>query len=204
MMTTQGPGIHGDYPRDDQRLDGGSNQVSTAAERAAPPAHWVLHALTLGEDDARSFTATSNWATAGQLLDENDRLWRQYQVLVDVYKFYLEIAWKASVWYYATTGIILAFLLNNLGGARAGSLPLVLPFLALMSVGFSYLCLKGARHLSGMIRLFEYSSVQLNLPGRPHVEFGVAFLLINSLMFFVVAVASLVLFVPLAYEISLP
>lgn len=36
-------------------------------------------------------------------------LWREYQMSVDLYKFYLELVTKMLVWYYAITGGILSF-----------------------------------------------------------------------------------------------
>ena len=38
-----------------------------------------------------------------------EMLWREYQMSVDLYKFYLELVTKMLVWYYAITGGILSF-----------------------------------------------------------------------------------------------
>lgn len=40
---------------------------------------------------------------------ESEMLWRQYQLHVDLYKFYLELIIKVVAFYYAVTGAILSF-----------------------------------------------------------------------------------------------
>jgi hypothetical protein len=165
---------------------------------------WVHRVLTPAEDDAGSFSPEEgHWAASGEVLNEHDRLWMQYVVLVDLYKFYLEVAWKVSVWYYATTGVVLAYFFEHIGDQGSEALPLLLIFLSGASAGFAYLHWRGARHLHSMIQLLEYIAESLHLPGRPHIEFAAAFLLINCFMFAAVCVASLVLFLSVAQDLQL-
>ena len=129
----------------------------------------------------------------GDPLPDGDRLWKQYTVLVDLYKYYLGIAWKAAVWYYATTGAILAFYLDNVGRPGYELLPFLLVFLAIMSAGLAYIEWRGARNLAAVPSLLEYIASTLRVPGRPHVEFAVVFLVLQCLMGVAVSVGSLVL-----------
>jgi hypothetical protein len=99
---------------------------------------WMRHAFSPTEDFAGSFEPQT-WAGEGDPLDADDRLWKQYIVLVELYKYYVDIAWKAAVWYYATTGAILAFYLDKLDAEDRTIAPLLLIFVAVMSFGFSFL-----------------------------------------------------------------
>lgn len=151
--------------------------------------------VSIPEVNSRSFSSrTSRWASAGDELADSDRLWRQYLVLVDLYKYYLDVAWKVSVWYYATTGAVLAFVFDRLEAANPRPLIFVLIFLGFMSVGLSVLCFRASRYLLEMVPWLEHCAVELALPGRPHVEFASLFLLLNALMCGAVAVASLAYF----------
>src|SRR5579885_2220431 len=40
---------------------------------------------------------------------DNDTLWKQYSLYVDLYKFYMEITVKINLFYYGITGAILSF-----------------------------------------------------------------------------------------------
>jgi hypothetical protein len=155
--------------------------------------HWVSRAFSPAEDDARSMHARDQWAREGEKLDSDDRLWKQYLVLVDLYKFYLDIAWKAAVGYYFGTGILLAYYMDRVH-AEPERVSLMLVFVAIVSLGFSYLMWRGAHNLASMIQFLEHIALTLRIPGRPHVEFAVVFLVLNSVVTATVAVGSLVLF----------
>jgi len=158
--------------------------------------HWVRRAFSAIEDDAKSFNNNKQWAKAGENLDPDDRLWKQYQVLVDLYKYYLDVAWKVAVWYYATTGVVLAFYFNNMDdtSTRRAYLPLLLLFIAGISVAFAYLHWRGARDIKTVPKWLEHIADELRLPGRPHVEFAVVFLLINAAMFVAVSLGCVIVF----------
>lgn len=157
-----------------------------------PSGWWARPLFDEKEIDSDSFEAvTGHWALAGSDLHDNDRLWRQYLVLVDLYKYYLEIAWKVSVWYYATTGAVLSFMFDRLEGPNAHPLLLVLVFVSLMSCGLSLLSYRAARYLLEMAPWLEHCVRALRLPGRPHVEFASLFLFLNAVMYAIVSVAAL-------------
>src|SRR5438046_634290 len=46
-------------------------------------------------------------------MSDPEMLWRQYSLHVDLYKFYLDLAIKINVFYYAVTGAILAYYFQN-------------------------------------------------------------------------------------------
>jgi hypothetical protein len=155
---------------------------------------WEIEALTPGETNGTAFVCDKNWANASAKIDEHNVLWKQYAVLVDLYKYYLELAWKVSVWYYAASGAILTYFFANVGQPEAPVLPYLLWFFGAASLGFGYLAWRGGGHLFGMIQLFEEIAERLGLPGRPHVEFACAFLLISSLMYTALGIAAIWLF----------
>lgn len=101
------------------------------------------------------------------------------------------------------TGVVFAFFFSNVGRPGFGALPLMLIFVSLASFGFSFLTWRAARHVHDMTRLFEYISLSLRFPGRPHVEFIASFLIIDSAIFTAVGLASLALFASLASTVQL-
>jgi hypothetical protein len=74
---------------------------------------WWLQALSPREFNNRSFSDQTGWATVDEDLHEHNALRVQYLVIVDLYKFYLDIAWKAVIWYYTATGALFAYFLNQ-------------------------------------------------------------------------------------------
>ena len=112
-------------------------------------ASWVGAVLSPSEDNNASFRneGGGRWASPGDPIAEDDRLWRQYLALVDLCKFYLETTLKAAVWYFATTGAILTYFFSHIAGPDARPLLFVLLFLSFASLGFGYLHFRGARHM---------------------------------------------------------
>jgi hypothetical protein len=170
------------------------NTATAKASRRHGARRWELEALTPGESNGNSFAVEKAWASATVKIDEHNLLWKQYAVLVDLYKYYLELAWKVSVWYYATSGAILTYFFANVGQPGKSVLPYLLWFYGAASLGFGYLSWRGGGHLFGMIKLFESIAERLGLPGRPHVEFACVFLLISGVMFAALGVAGIALF----------
>jgi hypothetical protein len=48
------------------------------------------------------------WAAASDEINEDNVLWRQYVLLVDLYRYYIDLLWKVSIWFYTATGVCLA------------------------------------------------------------------------------------------------
>jgi hypothetical protein len=93
------------------RQDAHSRAEVLRGVKTARWASWVGAVLSHIEDNHASFRneGGGRWASPGDPIAEDDRLWRQYLVLVDLCKFYLATALKAAVWYIATTGAILTY-----------------------------------------------------------------------------------------------
>ena len=156
---------------------------------------WPLQALSPEEAYSKSYIDETSWAGPRGKLEEHGTLRVQYSVYVDLYKYYLDIGWKAVIWYYTVTGALLAYFLKQEASVDSGLLRLLLLFLAVLSLGFAYTYYRGGRHLFETIKPLEYIARTLGLPGRPHMEFAVAFLVINALMALMISIASLVLFI---------
>jgi hypothetical protein len=155
---------------------------------------WWLQALSPREFNNRSFSDQTGWATVDEDLHEHNALRIQYLVIVDLYKFYLDIAWKAVIWYYTATGALFAYFLNQEEQLRQGLLRWLFLFVAVLSVSFGYTYLRAAGHLCETIKPLEYIARTLRLPGRPHLEFAVAFLGFNAMTAFGISIASVAIF----------
>jgi hypothetical protein len=138
-----------------------------------------------------SSTSPLGWADSEALVDEHSLLWKQYVVYVDLFRFYVDIAWRGCVWFYAVTGVLLAFYFDRIGQDRpylAFSLLLPVAF----SAGFCVLYRRGARQLADLRIKLDYIRDQLNLPGRPHVEFLYDFLRLAGILFALVGACLIV------------
>lgn len=115
---------------------------------------------------------------------DSDVLWKQYNMLVDLYKFYLEIALKANLFFYVITGGILTFYFSH---TQTPLIRLSLVFPIILSLGLAGIFLYGAG-LVGYIRneIFRIRDL-LNLEVAPDVHVLAVFLRI-----FAVAMGALV------------
>ena len=98
----------------------------------------------------------------------DDLLWKQYCLHVDLYKFYLEIAVKVNVFYYAITGGILSFYFGN-PQEQLAKYALVLP--AIMSAALGILFLVGSALL--LLTRREVFSIRDKLGLETAPELGV-------------------------------
>jgi hypothetical protein len=154
---------------------------------------WVREAFSVNEDNAQSFLNHNKWAKEGEKLDPDDRLWKQYMVFIDLYKYYFDIIWKVSTGYYVAAFVLLSFIINKRASVEEGPLSLLLAFLILVSLGFSYIMWKGARNLAQLSPSVEYIALSLRLPGRVHIEIATVYLLLNSAMLIGISAGCLVL-----------
>src|SRR5712692_6012226 len=72
-------------------------------------------------------------------LDEEDRQWRQYELLTGVTKHGLELLVKANIFYYAVTGAILSFFVSRSDPTKL-SLRLLLVLPLIMGICFLTIC----------------------------------------------------------------
>ncbi len=119
----------------------------------------------------RSSYAPEGWATASETISEDNLLWRQYITFIDLYKYYIDLIWKVTIWFYTVIGVSLAYFFTHLNSGNRGYLPLLLLFLGALGIGVSRIF---TRIIPGMVQMeewLEYIAVSLKLPGRPHVAF---------------------------------
>lgn len=126
--------------------------------------------------------AQSGWADSDVLVSADNLLWKQYIVYTDLFRFYVDMAWRSSVWFYGITSVLLAFYFDHVTRNRPYlALALLLP--VVFSVGFCVLYLRGAHQVADLRLKLDYIRDQLNLPGRPHVEFLYDFLRWAAVLF---------------------
>jgi hypothetical protein len=137
----------------------------------------------------------SGWATGSEEVSDENTLWRQYTVFVELYRYYIDLAWKVVVWYYTVTGLCLLYLFGHLNASNHGYLPLLLLFLSAMGVGLLLIYSRANRTAPDLEKWLEHIAVSLHLPGRPHVDFLRWFLRLASGMFLLTALSCLGFFV---------
>jgi hypothetical protein len=111
------------------------------------------------------------WADASEVISDDNLLWRQYALFVDLYRYYIDLAWKVSIWFYTATGASLAYFFAHYNSQNHDYLPLLLLFLSAMGIGVSRIFSRVVHYVRQMENWLEYIAVSLRLPGRPHVEF---------------------------------
>lgn len=89
---------------------------------------------------------------------EREDLWKEFDKNIDLYKFYLEIVLKTSIFIFGITGAIVSYYLSNTSKPLV-KLSLVLPLI--MNTGFTYLCFKGASFANILDRDHEILSEEL-------------------------------------------
>jgi hypothetical protein len=111
------------------------------------------------------------WAAASEEISDDNLLWRQYVLMVDLYRYYIDLVWKVTIWFYTATGLSLAYLVTHLNSRDHGYLPLLLLFLGALAIGISRIYSRVVPRMTQMEEWLEYIAVSLRLPGRPHVDF---------------------------------
>lgn len=135
----------------------------------------------------------NSWAKKSDNLEQDNLLWKQYNVYTDLFKFYVNTTWQVVTWFYAITGAILVYYFDHAPKNAYLRYALVLP--AVLSFGFSRIFTVGARQSKDLVNWLEYIRSQLSLPGRPHVEVLNLFLEQSSKLFLVTTIGLIVLFV---------
>jgi hypothetical protein len=128
----------------------------------------------------------------GDELSERELLWRQYNLHVDLYKFYLDIALKLNVFFYLITGGILTFYFAN-SSERLIRYSLLLPII--LSIGFGGVFIYGSILMSvAREDLFRIRD-RLELETAPEVRVLSVLLGVFGVIFFFVAASMLLLMV---------
>ena len=128
----------------------------------------------------------------GDELSERELLWRQYNLNIDLYKFYLDIALKVNAFFYVITGGILTFYFAN-SNERLIQYSLLLPII--LSIAFGGVFIYGSILLS--ITREDIFSIRdkLNLETAPDVHVLAVLLRVFAIIFFVVAASMILLMV---------
>ena len=116
-------------------------------------------------------------------------LWRQYNLHVDLYKYYFDIALKANIFFYGITGAILTYYFAN-SSQDLIKYSLLLPMV--MSFGLSILFIYSS-FLMTVIRddIFDLRK-KLGLQTAPDVHVLIMALRVFAVTFFCVAIAMVV------------
>lgn len=133
-----------------------------------------------------------HWATKSENLEDDNLLWKQYNVYTEIFKFYVNVTWQVIVWFYAITGAILVYYFDHIKNNSYLRYSLVLP--AILGFSFYRIFAFGARQNQDLIRWLDYIRTQLRLPGRPHVEVLNQFLDLGSKLFLVITLSLTVMF----------
>ena len=119
-----------------------------------------------------------------------ESLRKQYETYVDLFKFYLDLILKATVWYYTITGAILSFHFSDKNPQAATTIHAVL-LPALFSVVL-FLIFFGASTLAvKMQNELDRIRDDLGLEGAPHVQvliwstrlFGLTYIIVGAVLF---------------------
>lgn len=127
----------------------------------------------------------------GDKLDDDELLWRQYNLLSELYKFYLELLINSSLLIYGITGGIVAYTFSN-AGTPVIKWSLILPLLFCMASGF--LCLRGVRQAREVQQEIKAIRDKLQIGLAPHVDVLVYALLASGILFVLVSVGLFAVF----------
>ena len=120
----------------------------------------------------------------------NELKWRQYALLVDLYKFYLEIFLKFNIFFYAVTGGILSVYIAKLE-QPAMRFALLLPIV--MAIFFACIFLYGAARIHVSEREVAEITHQLSLNSYPAIHVLAIVLTLGAVLLFLIAAGLLAL-----------
>lgn len=121
--------------------------------------------------------------------DQKEILFKQYQLLIDAYKYYLEIVLKFIIFHYAVTGAILSFYLSR---QNAGIMRFALVFPIFMSVVFAVFAFFGSYRVFYMTEEVQRITALLDLGGYPDPKFLEYVLRIARMSFSAIAIGLVV------------
>ena len=122
----------------------------------------VLIERPLPEACGPSSSASGRWASPNAKIDDDNLLWRQYVIFVDLYRYYIDLAWKVSVWFYTAIGVSLVYFFSHFNSGNRGYLPFLLLFLGSMSIGVSWIFGRVVHYVTEMEKWLDYIAVSLS------------------------------------------
>jgi hypothetical protein len=159
---------------------------------------WGRRSTAMHEALAWSPGDPETWAAAGEEISSDDKLWRQYTVLVDLYRYYIDLMWKVCAWAYTAIGASLIYVVEQLNARSTGYVTLLLLFLALMSGGLSVILAACVPRLKEMEGWLSYIRNEHSLPGFPHVSFVRAGFRLNSTLLLLISMACIAFYIYVA------
>lgn len=122
--------------------------------------------------------------------DERDERWKEYNLHIDLYKYYLELGLKANLFFYLITGTILGFYLTH-PDIRYKKVSLLLPILMSLALGGIFihsgiLWIRVSRIIRGIRR-------ELNIRKAPDINIMTALLVVFGFITLTVGVAMVLL-----------
>lgn len=127
----------------------------------------------------------------GDKLDNDELLWRQYNLLSDLYKFYLELLVNSNLLIYGITGGIVAYTFSN-AGIPIIKWSLVLPLFFCMSTAL--LCIRGVRQARELRQEMYLIRDTLHIGLAPHVDVLIYALFASGIMLVLASGALFVVF----------
>jgi hypothetical protein len=124
--------------------------------------------------------------------DKIELMWRQYELNVNLFKFYFDIVVKFNIFYYAITGAILSYYFTHADDPLI-KYSLLLP--VVMSFAFSYLYLWGIPLLENVRYEISYIASALRLKTAPETRVLNRVLLVFGILFGCTGLALLALFI---------
>jgi hypothetical protein len=115
----------------------------------------------------------------------DDVLMKQYQVLVDAYKGYLDLVLKFILFSYAVTGGIVSFYLSQ---RHEGIMKLGLVFPIIMNAAFAKLSFLAAHRVKPLSKEVERVTVELDLLATPDIDFLAVVLVMLGRLFVLITV----------------
>ncbi|MFL9458100.1 hypothetical protein AB0758_44630 [Tolypothrix bouteillei VB521301_2] len=119
-----------------------------------------------------------------------DFLWKQYYLWIELYKFYLDVAFKANAFFYAVTGGIITFYFST-PNKQYIRYALLLP--AIMSAGFFYIAMYGIRAFNVTKKEVDLLALQLTLKEYPDLNVLTIALYVFACVFLLVSISMLCL-----------
>ncbi|MFS8086814.1 MAG: hypothetical protein ACMG6H_14365 [Acidobacteriota bacterium] len=105
---------------------------------------------------------------------------KQYQILVDTYKSYLDLVLKFILFSYAVTGSFLSFYLSH---SREGIMRFGLVFPIIMNALFTALSFLAASRVKPLSKEVERVTNELSLQATPDIDFLATVLLLLGVLF---------------------
>lgn len=127
----------------------------------------------------------------GDTIGADELLWRQYNLLSELYKFYLELILNSNLLLYGITGGIVAYTFSNTAVPLI-KWALVLPLVFCMT--YAFLSLRGVRQAKELRQEIMAIRAKLQIGLAPHVDILVFTLFATGIMFVLVSIALLIVF----------